>query len=149
MLGKIEGSRRGKRMSWLDSITDLMDMSLSKLQKTVRHREAWHAAVHGVPKSRKQMSVWTTNKTRPLLCAKSIQPYPTLYDPVQLCTTLFGTVARQAPLPMGFSRQEYWSGLPCPPPGDPPDPGIKPESLRSPALAGSSPLGTLGKPDYL
>ena len=58
MLGKIEGSRRrGKRMSWLDSITDLMDMSLSKLQKTVRHREAWHAAVHGVPKSRKQMSV--------------------------------------------------------------------------------------------
>ena len=37
---------------------------------------------------------------------------------------------------MGFSRQEYWSGLPCPPPGDLPDPGIKPESLTSPALAG-------------
>ena len=67
---------------------------------------------------------------------------------IRLCTTLW-TVARQAPLPMGFSRQEYWSGLPCPPPGDPPDPGIKPESLRSPALAGSLPLGTLGKPDYL
>ena len=41
------------------------------------------------------------------------------------------TVARQAPLSMGFSRQEYWSGLPCPPPGDLPNPGIKP---RSPAL---------------
>ena len=42
-------------------------------------------------------------------------------------------VARQAPLSMGFSRQEYWSGLPCPPPGDLPEPGIKPESLMSPA----------------
>ncbi|CAI9158760.1 unnamed protein product [Rangifer tarandus platyrhynchus] len=46
------------------------------------------------------------------------------------------TAARQAPLPMGFSRQEYWSGLPCPPPGDLPDPGIEPTSLMSPALAG-------------
>ena len=48
-------------------------------------------------------------------------------------------VARQAPLSMGFSRQEYWSGLPCPPPGDLPNPGIKPTSftsLMSPALAG-------------
>ena len=46
------------------------------------------------------------------------------------------TVAHQAPLSMGFSRQEYWSGLPCPPPGDLPDSGIEPESLMSPALAG-------------
>ena len=46
------------------------------------------------------------------------------------------TVARQAPLSMGFSRQEYWSGLPCPPPEDLPDPGIKPASPKSPALAG-------------
>ena len=46
------------------------------------------------------------------------------------------TVAHQAPLSMGFSRQEYWGGLPCPPPGDLPDPGIKPTSLSSPALAG-------------
>ena len=46
------------------------------------------------------------------------------------------TVAWQAPLSMGFSRQEYWSGLPCPPPGDLPDPGIKPESLMSPGLSG-------------
>ena len=43
---------------------------------------------------------------------------------------------RQAPLSMGSSREEYWSGLPCPPPGDLPDPGIEPSSLRSPALAG-------------
>ena len=46
------------------------------------------------------------------------------------------TVANQVPLSMGFSRQEYWSGLPFPSPGDLPDPGIKPTSLASPALAG-------------
>ena len=45
------------------------------------------------------------------------------------------TVAHQAPLSMEFSKQEYWSGFPCPPPGDLPDPGIEPESLTSPALA--------------
>ena len=49
---------------------------------------------------------------------------------------LFAT--RQAPLSMGFSRQEYWSGLPCSPPGDLPNPGIKPTSLSSPALASSA-----------
>ena len=54
---------------------------------------------------------------------------------VWLCVTLW-TVALQAPLSMGFSRQEYWNGLPCPPPGDLPDPGIKPVSLKSPASAG-------------
>ena len=46
------------------------------------------------------------------------------------------TVARQAPLSMGFSKQEYWSEFPCPPPGDLLDPGIKPTSLLLPALAG-------------
>ena len=54
---------------------------------------------------------------------------------VQLFLTLW-TIAHQAPLSMRFSRQEYWSGLPCPSPGDLPDPGIKPTSLTSPALAG-------------
>ena len=65
--------------------------------------------------------------TRAYMCATSLSR-------VWLFVTLW-TVALQAPLSMGFSRQEYWSGLPCPPPGDLPDPGTEPVSLKSPALA--------------
>ena len=66
-----------------------------------------------------------------LLCvhARSPQSCLTLCDPMDY-------IACQAPLSMGFSRQEYWSGLPCPSPGDLPNPGIKPTSLLSLALVG-------------
>ena len=68
------------------------------------------------------------------------------FSHVQLFATLW-TVAFQAPLSMGFSRQEYWSGLLCPPPGNLLDPGIEPTSPVSPALhANSLPTEPPGKP---
>ena len=67
---------------------------------------------------------------------------------IQSCpSVILWTVARQAPLSMGFSRQEYWSGLPCPPPGELPDSGIEPTSPAAPALqAVSLPLSHQGSP---
>ena len=73
------------------------------------------------------------------MCAKSLQSCPALCD--------LWTITLQVSMSMGFSRQEYWSELPFPSPGDLPKPGIKPGSLMSPALAGrcfttSAPLGS-------
>ena len=67
------------------------------------------------------------------VCAQSLQSCPTLSSTMDC--SLPGS---SAPLSMGFSRQEYWSGLPCPPPGDLPVPGIKPTSCVTPALQADS-----------
>ena len=125
--------KRGRqRMRWLDIITSSMDMNLSKLQETVKDRVAWHATVDRVTKSQTQLSHWTIAVLRIVwslfLCvhAQSLQSCPTLCDLM--------AVAHQACIFMGLSQEEYWSGLPGPPPGDLPDPGIESASLAAPAL---------------
>ena len=126
MLGKIEGRRRRgrQRIRWLDGITDLMDLSLSRVWELVMEREAWCAAFHGVGKNRTQLSFWTERSVC-VLC---------LFSCVQLFAALWILTAHQAPPSIGFSRQEYLSRLPCSPPGDLPDPGIEPRTPVSPAL---------------
>ena len=84
MLQKTEGRRRWgwQRMKWLDSITDSMDMSLSKFQEIVKDGEVWHAVVHGVPKSWTWFSNWTTIF---LKCkSNQVSPPPALDLPVSL-----------------------------------------------------------------
>ena len=79
MLGKIEGRRRRgwQKMRWLDDITNLMDMSLSKLQKMVKDREAWRATIHGVAKSQTWLSNWTITELACPVCIPHLRSQPT------------------------------------------------------------------------
>ena len=135
MLGKIEGrKRRGwQRIRWLDDITDSMGMSLSKLWELVMDREAWHAAVHGVARSRTRLSHWTDSLRDPRLrpacvSAKWLQPCPTLCKPVDVAYRLLYPWG-----PPGTNTGETCHALLQ---GTAPNPEIEPVSLLSPALAG-------------
>ena len=134
--GQEEKGTTEDEMAW--GITDVMDMTLSELRELVMDREAWRAAILAFTKSQTRLSNWTELSTHIhiydlslfLLCVSHLS-----------CIQLFATpwtVAHQAPLSVGFSRQEYWSGLPCSPPVDLPNPWIKPASPVAVALQADS-----------
>ena len=106
--------------------------SLASSSKWMHKR--WLMHFHLLPHN-VSFNLWTQQCFRTDACPQTNKGSVCVLSRVRLFVTS-GTVARQAPLSMGFSRQGYWSGLPCPPPGHLPHPGMEPTSLMSPELTG-------------
>ena len=139
MVGRVGGVGEGKNGGWLTDFWMDQDRG-SRGERAESHFEFAELSYLEISK-RKYIapnwtcdSIWTyssQSRNSPL----SIQVRLSLFSCVRLCVTLW-TTACQTPLSMRYSRQEQWSGLPCPPPGDLLKPGIEHTSLMSPALEG-------------
>ena len=108
---------------------------IMRIQLKFSKQKLYQNSLTAIPEKRNRACFILNNMGFNSMCLKGSKYKLSHFSCVQFCSTLW-TAGHQVPLSMGFSGQEYWSGLPCSPPRNLPDPGIKPVSIMSPASAG-------------